>query len=901
MQDKMIHIGGLLDPAALPAWLQCGLEGGVLRWMDPAQAMSALESGGFPSNGAELWWCYAAPWSQAGGHAPGAPGGASGAWMTLHRRLLRARARCEPTLRLVNVGVAPSLAVIKQAVQQATEAVAIAGHVADDLADDNVGHGSDDAAEVSTHEGSTPLTEAVDAMLSAVAEAEAQAADTLHHEVSAMLGHLHAWASPETWDLVEALDAASWGGADLPPARDELPPPSPKALANLAAMLRAGQQAPAREEALTQQAEHQQAALTAAHARREVALNEEHAASLAAMQALHTAETGALRAELARLESEHQATKASQAQDTERHQAELASLRAEHAAALNKAHVEHKSAVETLQAEYKAEQAEAQADAKAQLEQAQADAQAAIETMRSNHAAALEAAQGQLKEAKEEGELLLLQLHQVQEELEQLFLQAKDKEAVHQKALADAEAAANAAAKAAAEQSAKALATAQADAKTALEKARAEHKAAADKAQAEAKAALDKSQADAKATLDKATTAHQQEAAKLKEDAAAKAAERDQARKALADTQATLDKVRAEHKAALEATQGQLKEAQEEGELLLLQLHQVQEELEQIFLRGRDQEAAAAKAQSEAKAEIDKFKTEAAEQARKLHGAEKRQAELSDALDKTRAVLKACQAAIADAEVQANQMRASHDEETSRLQAALAKSQAEHQSQLEASRQALAEAAKAEAAERSQLAAQHASALAALQAQLSQARAAMDTIRAEALSAQQQAEQESAQLHQERTQLRQESTQLRQELEHARDAAARAEQALIQVQDTLETRTLELREQHHALLLELHRAHEDLEAAERSHEAALAQARAVSEEAARRVVALKRRLGGEGQLVEVDVVAVDPRVGGRDVPNRGWPRWVGCDAGRPSRRPRVLTRAVVSCLAGAAA
>jgi phosphoglycerate dehydrogenase-like enzyme len=91
-------------------------------------------------------------------------------------------------------------------------------------------------------------------------------------------------------------------------------------------------------------------------------------------------------------------------------------------------------------------------------------------------------------------------------------------------------------------------------AKAAHEKAHTEAKTAHTKALADTKAAHDKALSDAKAAHDKAAAAHQQGLGKVKEDAAAKAAERDKARK-------TLDTV-----------QGQLKESQEEGELLLLQL-----------------------------------------------------------------------------------------------------------------------------------------------------------------------------------------------------------------------------------------------------------------------------------------------------------------------------------------
>jgi hypothetical protein len=204
------------------------------------------------------------------------------------------------------------------------------------------------------------------------------------------------------------------------------------------------------------------------------------------------------------------------------------------------------------------------------------------------HSGAMDA---QLKEAREEGELLLLQLHQVQEELEQLFLQGKEKDATHQNALADVQSQLQSRT---AERDARAKELA--DARAALDKAQQASKQAAEaaaKALADVQSQLQsrtaerdaraKELADARAALDKA-----QQASKQVAEAAAKAlgdvqaqlqsrtAERDARAKELASAQA--------HTSALDA---QLKEAREEGELLLLQLHQVQEELETHFLRGK--------------------------------------------------------------------------------------------------------------------------------------------------------------------------------------------------------------------------------------------------------------------------------------------------------------------------
>lgn len=432
MHNKMIHISGLVDPASLPAWLQRGIEHDILRWVQPAEVISVLERDGL-SNGAELWWCYSVPWAQVRVVGTASAADASEAWMALHRRLLRARARSGVRLRLVNVGMAPSLAAIRQGVQQALELDLVSG----------------DLTKHAAEAGSASVTEAVDAMLAVVAESSTRAADNLVDEISAMLGRLYAWISPETWDLVEALNAASWGGDVLSFGRDDLPMPSLQALTNLTLLINAGQQAPEREEALLRQARAQHAALTA-----------EHAASLAAAQALHSDETGVLRAELAQLETECQASKALQVQDNQHHQAELASLRGELEASLSKARAEQKAVMER-----------AQADVKAELEKTQAE---------------LEAVQAQLKEAQGEGEQVLLQLHKVQEDLEHLFLQGKEREAVREKE--------QAAVRVAAEQHAKEMC----DAKAQLQKSQYESKAVLEKTKADYQAALEASQGQLK-------------------------------------------------------------------------------------------------------------------------------------------------------------------------------------------------------------------------------------------------------------------------------------------------------------------------------------------------------------------------------------------------------------------
>ncbi len=180
--------------------------------------------------------------------------------------------------------------------------------------------------------------------------------------------------------------------------------------------------------------------------------------------------------------------------------------------------------------------ADAQAEHDAALEQAQTQAQTAIA-----------AAEAKSLEAQEEGELLLLQLHQVQEELEQLFLQSRDHETTATALRAD-------------------LHTLSTERELAQQQ--------RDAAQQQRDGALKERDASHK---ERESTLKERDAALKQRDAAL--TDREATQRALAETQA-----------AATASAAQLQEAQEEGELLLLQLHQVQEELETYFLRGKDLE-----------------------------------------------------------------------------------------------------------------------------------------------------------------------------------------------------------------------------------------------------------------------------------------------------------------------
>lgn len=168
-----------------------------------------------------------------------------------------------------------------------------------------------------------------------------------------------------------------------------------------------------------------------------------------------------------------------------------------------------------------------------QLQRAESELKAANERI-----AALGKLEAGLKDATEENELLLEQLHIVQEELEKAF----------------------------------------------------EWKA---KAEAET-AKLKKTEAELKAAKDKSTTLDAQLKKALEELKASneKASKLDaQLKKAQADLKAATDKLTTEGKQKVSALESQLKDVNEENELLLEQLHLVQEELERYYLNLKQAEA----------------------------------------------------------------------------------------------------------------------------------------------------------------------------------------------------------------------------------------------------------------------------------------------------------------------
>jgi len=178
----------------------------------------------------------------------------------------------------------------------------------------------------------------------------------------------------------------------------------------------------------------------------------------------------------------------------------------------------------------------------------------------------------QLKDAREEGELLLTQLHQVQEKLESYFLKFKDAESLH----------------ASQQQSLKSeLASTQQRNKDLEGKL----KVAQEESQKHAKrvAELEAQQQSLRSELASTQQRTKDLEAKLKvaQEESQKHAKR------VAELEAQQQSLKSELAAAQQRNKNldaKLKEATTESELLLVQLHQVQEELENYFLKFKDAE-----------------------------------------------------------------------------------------------------------------------------------------------------------------------------------------------------------------------------------------------------------------------------------------------------------------------
>lgn len=220
----------------------------------------------------------------------------------------------------------------------------------------------------------------------------------------------------------------------------------------------------------------------------------------------------------------------------------------------------HKDAQAQLDAATRAQQAEAAA--KAALQKTQADQQAKLDALTQTHTKTV----ADLQEAQQEGELLLQQLHQVQEELEKYYLNHQAAQAEVQQLKAQLHATEEERNQAVHQRNL----TAQ-DRLNVLDQLK-----AADQAKTALQAQLD-ALAEEQAQLVKARDVALTDMARERNEAV------HQRNLMAQDRQELIDKLQA---LAAENTQAHtaLQEAQQEGELLLQQLHQVQEELEQRAL-----------------------------------------------------------------------------------------------------------------------------------------------------------------------------------------------------------------------------------------------------------------------------------------------------------------------------
>ena len=484
-------ISGMPSPESVPAWVQEWLSAGVAEWVPP-QALLAQQAASTGGAAAPVIWLYQAPWASTGPAAL-----RLNSWISLQRQALRHRAKQPEPWVLVNI----------EAVNPDLLAEELGIWVAD--------------------------TE--DAALSAAGSANTSAGNEhAGSGLAALWAKLFEWSAPQAWDVYEALEAAAWAAPELPQpwVREQLPTPE---LRSLEALQKQMSDAATMQSRVAELERALQEAQDASRHQLEGALHElERTKALAGAnsQQAQEAEAALARAQeqltQAQLEADALLQQLHQVQEEleqlflqgkEREVAEAQS-RAELQAAAEQARAEGQAAVEQVKAEGRAALESAQAEARAAAERAQ---QAALQAQ-----AIADQKAAALNEAQQEGELLLLQLHQVQEELEQLFLQGKEREATEAKARAELQAA--------------------------VEQAKAAGHAAAEQARTEGRAAAEQAKAEGRAAAERAQQSAQQA-------------------QALADQRAAA-----------------LTESQQEGELLLLQLHQVQEELETHFLRGKDLE-----------------------------------------------------------------------------------------------------------------------------------------------------------------------------------------------------------------------------------------------------------------------------------------------------------------------
>ncbi|XOV89483.1 MAG: hypothetical protein ACFHX7_06260 [Pseudomonadota bacterium] len=213
-------------------------------------------------------------------------------------------------------------------------------------------------------------------------------------------------------------------------------------------------------------------------------------------------------------------------------------------------------------------------------------AKAAVEALGSSKGSAT-AQTTKLDELASENELLLLQLHQVQEELEKHYLAAQDQEKEAQVQAQRAETAAATIAARDKELSTlkAALAAKESESKGLGEKLRASEqqlKALAEQHQKALAAASTAAEADKARALAGANAAQQQAMEQLKAAHTAAMAElRTSSNNEKQNLAASLDAVKKQHT----TINAENEELRQDNELLLLQLHQVQEELERYYLQ----------------------------------------------------------------------------------------------------------------------------------------------------------------------------------------------------------------------------------------------------------------------------------------------------------------------------
>ena len=570
-------------------------------WMHMPTAL-VLASPDLALEAAGQWvlWLYRGPWQLQ----LGAP--AAEEWLAVHRQLLRQRADFGTRLVLVNVDADQPLAVL--------------------------------ASLGLTHE----VAEMFEPAVSTVGDVG----------LSAFLAKIFDWAAPDFWDVFEALEASSPATGRLPVFRSALQMPSAEQVPLLHALVVAGAQAPASRAELA--AAHQ--ALGQAEAARDALRGDADQLALAlrgaeALQAEQAAQLAALRAQLTQQADQLNlgaVALAEQIDAAKETRGELARREPE----LAEAHARGERLAATVKRrDHSLEQAHAKAA------KVQADLTVAQQLAEQGKARAAE--------LESENDLLLLQMRQVQEELEQRYLDSRQ-----QKADAD---------------------RAQAEQAEQVASLRAELKSRDDSLN-QAQAAAGKAQADLAervGALQQVLSAREQ----LTQDLQAKTSELAAARQL--------------------AEQGKARAAElvSENDLLLLQMRQVQEELEQRYLDSRQQKADADRAQAEQAEQVASLRAELKSRDDSLNQAQaaagKAQADLAErveslneevqAVQELRGELSRLKPELAEAQARGERLAATlkrRDGSLEQAQAAAAKLQADL-----AAAQQLAEQCKARAAE----------------------------------------------------------------------------------------------------------------------------------------------------------------------------------------------------------